>query len=63
MSHVDRVCKYAPCSKVFTARSADVKRGWALFCCKACKASEQESRTGQNRAFIQRAEAREDRGY
>lgn len=42
---VDRICQC--CKKTFTARSADVKRGWALFCSKRCKAVEQERRTGQ----------------
>lgn len=29
------------------AKAADVKRGWAKFCSKRCKAIEQERRTGQ----------------
>lgn len=35
------------CRAEFTARVADRKRGWAKFCSKSCKASEQENRTGQ----------------
>lgn len=42
---INRVCKC--CQKTFTAREADVKRGWAKFCSKSCKAIEQEGRTGQ----------------
>jgi endogenous inhibitor of DNA gyrase (YacG/DUF329 family) len=38
-------CKW--CKNNFQARSADVKRGWGIFCSKQCKAMEQESRTGQ----------------
>gem|GEM_PF-1264563 len=42
------------CSVIFTARTADRKRGWARFCSKSCKAKEQEKRTGQNAAFHDR---------
>ena len=38
-------CKW--CKNNFQARSADVKRGWGVFCSKQCKAMEQEKRTGQ----------------
>lgn len=38
--NVDRQCKC--CNSTFKARSADVNRGWALFCSKRCKAIEQE---------------------
>lgn len=34
------------------ARAADVKRGWARFCSKSCKAMEQEKRTGQHAAHV-----------
>jgi len=44
------------CGKVFTARIADRKRGWARFCSKSCKATKQEQRTGQHRAYINRYE-------
>jgi hypothetical protein len=44
---VERTCKW--CKKPFQARAADVKRGWAKFCSKSCKASQQEKRTGQYR--------------
>jgi hypothetical protein len=46
---VDRTCKW--CKGPFLARAADVKRGWAKFCSKSCKASWQECRTGQYRAI------------
>ena len=42
---VERVCRN--CKKKFFARSADVKRGWAIYCSKRCKAVAQERRTGQ----------------
>ena len=42
------------CGKSFTARVADRNRGWALFCSKSCKASEQEGRTHQHRNFRER---------
>jgi len=32
----------AQCGAVFTARTADVDRGWAEFCSKSCKARKQE---------------------
>jgi hypothetical protein len=46
---VDRKCQW--CKGLFKARAADVKRGWAKFCSKSCKAMKQESRTGQYRAI------------
>jgi hypothetical protein len=49
MALVERNCER--CKKPFTARSADVKRGWAKFCSKSCKAIKQERRTGQNASF------------
>lgn len=35
-----------------TVRKADVKRGWGRFCSKACKAKEQEARTGQYASLL-----------
>jgi hypothetical protein len=46
--------KCKQCSKEFSARTADRKRGWAKFCSKSCKAKEQESRTGQYRSYASR---------
>lgn len=42
---VEQICKN--CKKKFFARSADIKRGWGIFCSKNCKAKEQKRRTGQ----------------
>jgi hypothetical protein len=42
------------CKKPFTARAADRKRGWALYCSKSCKAKKQEARTGQYAAHQNR---------
>lgn len=42
---VERKCQC--CKTPFMARAADVKRGWARFCSKSCKAVKQEARTGQ----------------
>lgn len=39
---VERACEC--CRKSFTARSADVARGWARFCSKRCKAIKQDER-------------------
>jgi hypothetical protein len=55
MSAIIRKCQC--CGKEFSARSADVKRGWAKFCSKTCKAVKQEQRTGAHRAHA----ARQDR--
>lgn len=52
---VERKCHNKKCGKTFMARSADVKRGWARFCSKSCKAYVQESRTGQYADLIHRA--------
>ena len=49
-----RNCKC--CAKEFTARLADVRRGWAKFCSKSCKAKTQEARTGQHADFVRRAD-------
>ena len=55
MATVIRRCQC--CGKEFTARSADVKRGWAKFCSKSCKAIRQEQRTGANAAYRARQDA------
>ncbi|WBF05193.1 hypothetical protein [Burkholderia phage CSP3] len=52
MAIVQRKCEW--CRKPFEARSADVKRGWARFCSKSCKAKKQEKRTGQFGALLDR---------
>lgn len=58
--NVDRICKC--CKKSFTARSADVNRGWALYCSKRCKAIKQEQRTGQFAEYVA-GEAQRDHEY
>ncbi|MDN7179086.1 hypothetical protein M0D69_13895 [Caballeronia sp. SEWSISQ10-4 2] len=57
-STVERKCQW--CKEPFTARTADVKRGWARFCSKSCKASTQEKRNGQHRAFMRTLNAEQD---
>lgn len=47
---VERICKN--CKKKFFARSADVNRGWGIFCSRSCKAKEQERRTGQHAQYL-----------
>ena len=37
------------CGSPFQAREADRARGWARFCSKSCKASEQTRRTGRSK--------------
>ena len=49
-SMVEVKCKR--CKQLFMARVADRKRGWGKFCSKSCKASEQESKTGQYYAYL-----------
>lgn len=51
-SMTERKCQC--CNIKFMARTADVKRGWAKFCSKSCKAVKQEARTGQYRAYKER---------
>jgi len=50
------------CKGDFTARTADRKRGWALYCNKSCKAKKQEQRTGQYAAYKSRVESFESVG-
>lgn len=50
-STVDVACKW--CESIFTARIADRKRGWAMFCSKSCKSSKQTY--GGNKAFWEKA--------
>lgn len=45
----DRKCKC--CGLVFSARVADVNRGWAQYCSKSCKARVQERKNGQHAAY------------
>lgn len=42
------------CNQSFKAKPADIKRGWARFCSKSCKAKHQEKRTGQHAEFVRR---------
>lgn len=35
---IDRACLNPKCRAAFQARTADVARGWGLFCSKSCKA-------------------------
>jgi hypothetical protein len=53
-STVERKCKNRSCGVAFIARTADVKRGWAKFCSKSCKATDQERRTHQYATYAQR---------
>lgn len=50
------------CKKIHTVREADLKRGWGRFCSKRCKAMKQEKRTGQNAAYHDRQDRRENGG-
>ena len=59
-SMTNRKCK--ACGDPFKARTADVKRGWARYCSKSCKAREQEGRTGQYRALLSREDGGEGGG-
>jgi len=57
MTRVSRTCEC--CKQSFTARAADVARGWARFCSKRCKAIKQERETGQHRDFLERQAVRD----
>ena len=37
-----------PCGKTFTARKADIKRGWAKCCSKSCAAIAREKKLDRN---------------
>lgn len=39
---IERICASHKCNNEFMAKPADVKRGWALYCSKSCKAIHQE---------------------
>lgn len=49
---VDRICEC--CRTPFSARQADVNRGWARFFSKRCKAVQQERSTGDYAAYQHR---------
>lgn len=55
-STIERTCPV--CKTAFTARTADVKRGWGRFCSKSCKAIKQERRTGRCAAYHDRKQSR-----
>lgn len=40
------------CKQSFEARTADVKRGWGIYCSKRCKAIVQEKKNGQHSAYL-----------
>ena len=48
---VQRTCA---CGATFTAKVADVKRGWAKSCSKSCAAIKRERKTGAFRAHLER---------
>jgi len=48
MGMVERTCH---CGNKFQAKSADVKRGWAKCCSKACAARLREQKTGNYKRF------------
>lgn len=46
----ERICEC--CRKPFSARTADVRRGWARYCSKRCKAIKQEAKSHQYAEFL-----------
>ena len=50
---VEITCKCG-CGRKRLVREADVKRGWGKYFNKACKAREQEGRTGQHKKYLNR---------
>lgn len=44
---IERTCRNKKCCAKFMARTADVKRGWGLFCSKSCKANSPKVSQGQ----------------
>lgn len=47
MTYATYKCTNTSCGGLFQARVADRKRGWAKFCSKSCKATDQTRRTGR----------------
>lgn len=56
-SMIKVVCNNKQCKTVFSARTADVKRGWGKFCSKSCKAIVQEKKTGQYSKFLRNSDS------
>lgn len=52
---VDRYCDW--CGNKFSARRADVKRGWGKTCSKSCAASLREKKTGNYQRYLQHRES------
>lgn len=44
---IERTCRNKKCCAKFMARTADVKRGWGMFCSKSCKANSPKVSAGQ----------------
>ena len=49
MSTVEKVCS---CGKKFTAKLADLKRGWAKSCSKSCAATKTNKKTGNYKNYV-----------
>lgn len=50
------IYKCKQCREPFSAREADRKRGWALYCSKSCKAKRQTKMTGRGRGGFYQSE-------
>lgn len=59
MTTVNVKCQNERCGTEFSARKADVKRGWAKCCSKRCAAIVREKKTGNYKRFKQLEQARE----
>ena len=44
--------KCAVCGELFSARSADVRRGWAKCCSKSCAATKNNRKTGNYQRYM-----------
>lgn len=44
---IERTCRNKKCCAKFMARTADVNRGWGMFCSKSCKANSPKVGQGQ----------------
>ena len=47
------------CGKVFEARPADIKRGWAKSCSKSCAARQTNKKTGNYQRYCDQHDERE----
>ena len=61
MATIERKCQR--CGKVFQAKTADVKRGWAKCCSKSCAAAKREKTLNRGLHFEDAGIEAEDQSW